>query len=225
MVLRGDRHVIVSESVNRGYWTGGHYPEAWTPVSIFKRYAPEPRGSGVEPHFHDGDEFWLFAEGEGEVWLGDRAYPITPNTAVYTPRGVVHRFQMFTEFQNNALVTRLEGRKRQGHLVPAAEGEPHAAAAPIIIPGDENAGPFPDRGSRCPLSELRAVAMPAGEATVDLDGTATANEHLLVLDGDVELTVDGLTVMLARGDVALLRAGASRQVASTAGARVGLARE
>ena len=22
MVLRGDRHVIVSESVNRGYWTG-----------------------------------------------------------------------------------------------------------------------------------------------------------------------------------------------------------
>ena len=44
MVLRGERHVIVSENVNRGYWTGGHYPAAWTPVSVFKRYDPEPRG-------------------------------------------------------------------------------------------------------------------------------------------------------------------------------------
>ena len=225
MVLRGERHVIVSENVNRGYWTGGHYPEAWTPVSIFKRYDPEPRGAGVEPHFHDGDEFWLFAEGEGEVWLGDRVHPITPNTAVYTPRGVVHRFQMFTEFQNNALVTRLEGRKRQGHLVPAAEGEPHAAAAPIIVGGEENAGRFPDRGPRCPLSELRAVNLATGDAPADLDGAALANEHLLVLGGGIELTVDGATVMLARGDAALLRAGASRRVEGTDGARVALARE
>ena len=225
MVLRGDRHVIVSESVNRGYWTGGHYPESWTPVSVFKRYDQEPKGSGVEPHYHDGDEFWLFAEGEGEVWLGDRAYPITPNTAVYTPRGVVHRFQMFTEFQNNALVTRLEGRQRQGHLVPAVEGEPHAAAAPIIVGGEQNDGPFPERGPRCPLSELRAVTVAAGEAVADLNGTAAANEHLLVLGGDVELTVDGVTVMLARGDVAFLMAGTSRRVASPDGARVALARE
>ncbi len=114
MILRGDRHVIVSVSVNRGYWTGGHYPEAWTPVSVFKRYDPEPKGSGVEPHYHDGDEFWLFAE---------------------------------------------------------------------------------------------------------------ANEHLLVLAGDVELTVDGVTVTLARGDAAFLRGGASRRVASPEGARVALARE
>lgn len=225
MVLRGERHVIVSESVNRGYWTGGHYPEAWTPVSVFKRYDPEPQGSGVEPHYHDGDEFWLFAEGEGEVWLGDRVHPITPNTAVYTPRGVVHRFQMFTEFQNNALVTRLVGRQRQGHLVPAADGEPRAAAAPIIVRGEENAGPFQERGSRCPLSELRMFDVAAGEAPADLGGTVAATEHLLVLGGDVELTVDGATVTLARGDAALLRAGASRRVASPDGARVALARE
>ena len=225
MVLRGDRHVIVSESVNRGYWTGGHYPESWTPVSVFKRYDPEPKGSGVEPHYHDGDEFWLFAEGEGEVWLGDRAYPITPNTAVYTPRGVVHRFQMFTEFQNNALVTRLEGRKRQGHLVPAVDGEPHATAAPIIVGGEQNDGPFPERGPRCPLSELRAITVAAGEPAAGLDGTAAASEHLLVLGGDVELTVDGVTVMLARGDVAFLMAGTARRVASPDGARVALARE
>jgi mannose-6-phosphate isomerase-like protein (cupin superfamily) len=225
VVLRGHRHVVVSESANRGYWTGGHYPDAWTPVSVFKRYDPEPKGSGVEPHYHDGDEFWLFVEGEGEVWLGDRVYPITPNTAVYTPRGVVHRFQLFAESQNNALVTRLEGRQRQGHLVPAVDGEPHAAAAPIIVPGEENAGPFPERGPRCPLSELRAVTVPGGGVGAGLDGTAAANEHLLVLGGDVELTADGVTVMLARGDVAFLRAGASRRVASTAGAHVALARE
>jgi mannose-6-phosphate isomerase-like protein (cupin superfamily) len=152
-------------------------------------------------------------------------YPITPNTAVYTPRGVVHRFQLFAESQNNALVTRLEGRQRQGHLVPAVDGEPHAAAAPIIVPGEENAGPFPERGPRCPLSELRAVTVPGGEAGAGLDGTAAANEHLLVLGGDVELTADRVTVMLARGDVAFLRAGASRRVASTAGAHVALARE
>ena len=225
MVLRGERHVIVSECVNRGYWTGGHYPEAWTAVSVFKRYDPEPRGSGVEPHYHDGDEFWLFAEGEGEVWLGGRAHPITPNTAVYTPRGVVHRFQMFTEFQNNALVTRLEGRQRQGHLVPASDGEPHASAAPIIIPGEQNDRPLPDRCPRCPLSELRTVDLATGEAPADLDGFALTNEHLLVLAGAVELTADGVAVTLARGDVALLQAGASRRVASTAGARVALARE
>ncbi|MDE0222474.1 MAG: cupin domain-containing protein [Spirochaetaceae bacterium] len=225
MVLRGERHIIVSENANRGYWTGGHYPEAWTPVSVFKRYDREPRGSGVEPHYHDGDEFWLFAEGEGEVWLGDRVYPITPNTAVYTPRGVVHRFQMFTEFQNNALVTRLEVRQRQGHLVPAADGEPRALAAPIIVGGEENSGPFLDRGPRCPLSELRVVDLGTGEVPSDLDGAALTNEHLLVLSGAVELTADGVTVTVARGDVALLRADASRRVASTAGARVALARE
>ena len=78
---------------------------------------------------------------------------------------------------------------------------------------------------RCPLSELRAVTVPGGEAVAGLDGTAAANEHLLVLGGDVELTADGVTVMLARGDVAFLRAGASRRVASTAGAHVALARE
>ena len=61
--------------------------------------------------------------------------PITPNTAVYTPRGVVHRFQLFAESQNNALVTRLEGRQRPGHLVPVADGEPRPSAAPIIESG------------------------------------------------------------------------------------------
>ena len=46
-----------------------------------------------------------------------------------------------------------------------------------------------------------------------------------MLGGAVELTMDGATVMLARGDAALLRAGASRRVASPDGARVALARE
>ena len=52
-----------------------------------------------------------------------------------------------------------------------------------------------------------------------------SNEHLLVLGGAVELKAGGVTVTLARGDVALLRAGASRRVASADGARVALARE
>lgn len=85
--------------------------------------------------------------------------------------------------------------------MPAAEGEPHASAAPIIVGGEQNDGPFPERGPRCPLSELRAVTVAAGEPAAGLDGTAAANEHLLVLGGDVDLTVDGVTVMLARGDV------------------------
>ena len=152
-------------------------------------------------------------------------HPITPNTAVYTPCGVVHRFQMFTDSQNNALVTRLEGRQRQGHLVPPVDGEPRASAGPIIIGGEENAGPFPERGPRCPLSELRAVSVAAGEVAAGLDGTAAVNEHVLVLAGDVELTADGVTVLLARGDVAFLRAGAPRSVASKTGAHVALARE
>ena len=47
----------------------------------------------------------------------------------------------------------------------------------------------------------------------------------MVLRGDVELAVDGVTVMLALGDVAFLRAGATRRVASMDGAHVALARE
>ena len=68
---------------------------------MFKRYDPEPKGSGVEPHYHDGDEFWLFAEGKARCGWAAGCTPITPNTAVYTPCGVVHRFQMFTDSQNN----------------------------------------------------------------------------------------------------------------------------
>ena len=116
MVLRGEGCVIVSESANYAYWSYGHYPEEWTPVSVFKRYEPEPKGTGVEPHYHDGDEFWLFSEGEGEVWLDGKSYSITPNTAVYTPSGVVHRFQLFVESQINALVTRLDKGQRPFHL-------------------------------------------------------------------------------------------------------------
>ena len=74
-------------------------------------------GGGAEPHYHDADEVWIFASGHGEAWVDGTTYDVTPNTAVYTPMGTVHRFQMFTDFYNASVVTRLERQKRADHLL------------------------------------------------------------------------------------------------------------
>ena len=77
------------------YWEQERYPD-WAELNILKLFTNQQAGWGVEPHFHDGDEYWLFVEGEGQVWLGQKDYQVTPNTLVYTPAGVIHRHQMFT---------------------------------------------------------------------------------------------------------------------------------
>ena len=155
MIIREGNYSIVSRNSNNVYWEEGLYPD-WAAINTFRDYPHEPPGRGVEPHYHDGDEFWLFTSGRGEVWLGGKSFEITPNTAVYTPMGVVHRLQMFTGFDNVALVTRLERHKRTEHILVEEEGPPVPTVPSFVVPGASNNGPIGDRGER--LSAVRAAA-------------------------------------------------------------------
>jgi mannose-6-phosphate isomerase-like protein (cupin superfamily) len=222
VIVQTPGYVIRSLNSNDVYWEQDVYP-AWTPLRTFRPFPNQKRGHGVEPHYHDGDELWLFTSGRGEVWLDDRVFPITPNTAVYTPMGTVHRFQMFTDFDNVAMVTPLERQKRPIHVTVEEHGEPVPTVPGFVVPGERNHGPFPDRGLRCPLAELRLVELRAGEGVED--AALPTNEHWAPITGSIGLGLDGLEVELFPGDVALLRAGTRRRLYSDRGARAALARE
>ena len=222
MIIENQHYMIRSGNSNNIYWEQGIYPD-WTALSAFRHFPDQRIGTGVEPHYHDNDELWLFTAGRGEVWLNDQCFEITPNTLVYTPMGVVHRFQMFTGYENNAIVTRLERQKRPIHILVEESGPPIPTVPGFIVPGDSNTGPIAHRGSRCPLSEWRAITFSAGEE-VDKE-RLTCNEHWLVVEGTINLTIDGLEFELAGEDLAMLKAGAVRKIRSAEGARVILARE
>ena len=222
MIIENQNYTIRSGNSNNIYWEQGIYPD-WTALSAFRHFPDQRIGTGVEPHYHDNDELWLFTAGRGEVWLNDQRFEITPNTLVYTPMGVEHRFQMFTGYENNAIVTRLERQKRPTHILVEESGPPIPTVPGFIVPGDSNTGPISNRGSRCPLSEWRVVTFSAGEE-IDEEPLA-CNEHWLIVGGAIDLTVDGLEFELSSEDLALLKAGAVRKISSAEGARVVLARE
>ena len=222
MIVENQNYTIRSGNSNNIYWEQGIYPD-WTALSAFRHFPDQRIGTGVEPHYHDNDELWLFTAGRGEVWLNDQRFEITPNTLVYTPMGVEHRFQMFTGYENNAIVTRLERQKRPTHILVEESGPPIPTVPGFIVPGEGNTGPISKRGSRCPLSEWRVVTFGAGEG-VD-EAALTCNEHWLVVGGAINLTVDGLELELSGEDLAMLKAGTMRKIHSAEGARVILARE
>jgi len=148
---------------------------------------------------------------------------VKPNTTVYTPMGSVHRFHMFTDFDNSSVVTRLERQKRPGHLYRETDGPPVPTVPGFVLPGDENHGPIADRGPRCPFTELRTVEFAAGEAVQRAQ--LAGNEHWLAKEGGLLLEVDGFEVELLPGDVAMMRAGATRSLRCPRGAKAALVRE
>jgi mannose-6-phosphate isomerase-like protein (cupin superfamily) len=221
MIAAASHYMIRSQNANQIYWEQGVYPD-WARVSAIRSIPGQKQGAGVEPHYHDNDEIWLFLSGQGEVWLDGQSHPITPGTAIYTPMGAVHRFQMFTDFDNVALVTPLERQRRAAHLRVEEAGPPRPTVPGFVIPGERNTGPF-DPGPRCPLRELRAVALGThGEVPA---ATLDTNEHWIVLEGSVHLKVEELELELGPHDLALLRAGAARRLHTSSGARLALARE
>jgi mannose-6-phosphate isomerase-like protein (cupin superfamily) len=230
-----DDYLIVSKSSNEVYWEQGLFPP-WSKLNTFVNVGLRPRGSGTEPHYHDCDELWLFPDAHGQVWLDERPHPMTPNTAVYTPMGTVHRFQLFEETAIAAIITPLERQKRPGHLLidhVGAHSPPHPyylisgpptpTVSGFVIPGEMNTGPFPVRGPRCPLSELRLVTF--AQTQIIEDARLPVNEYWLGMSGTVQLRVHGLNVELGPGDVALLRQGVARTMYSVDGGRAVLARE
>jgi len=222
VIIRNSHYVIFSQNSNSHYWEQDRFPE-WTRfVSI--RHFPEQRiGSGVEPHYHDCDESWLFSAGHGEVWLDGERFAITPNTLVYTPMGVVHHFQMYTNGENNSFVTRLERQKRPIHILVEQDGPPEKIVPGFVIAGAINTAPIPNPGPRCPFGELRMVTLAAG--TEVAQGKLLRNEHWLVCDGVLQLEVDQRVMELYKGDLALLRGGVVRRLWTSHGARVVLVQE
>lgn len=78
-------------------------------------------------------------------------------------------------------------------------------------------------GRACPLGELRALDLAAGERVAEAPAAQT--EYWLVLNGAVQLSVEGQDVELGPRDLAIMRAGVVRQLGAEAGGRVALARE
>lgn len=222
MIIAKDRYQIRSQNSNLNYWEQDVYP-SWTELRTFRHYPDQKIATGVEPHYHDGDELWLFTAGRGEVWLDDISHEISPNTMVYTPMGCVHRFQMFTSYENNAIVTRLERQQRPIHITVEDYGPPEPTVQGFVVPGAENHGPIADPGARCPLSEWRQIALEDGEKVEEAE--LQRNEHWLLIEGVIGLEIDGAKFELAPQDVALLGIGTRRRLTARGGVRVIVARE
>jgi mannose-6-phosphate isomerase-like protein (cupin superfamily) len=218
MIAQSRDCAIVSKSTP---WDEDRYPE-WAKLRLFRNTPNQKTGHGVEPHYHDCDEFWLFVSGEGEAWLDGESFPVSPNTLVYTPMGTLHRFQMFTDFTTVDAVSRHEGLKRRTHIRVDQHGPPVPTVPGFWVAGARNAGPFRDRGARCPVSELRVTTLAANSEDL---APVTVTEYWLPLQGTIQLTVGDLTAELFEGDVAMLRAGTTRRLRSREGAQVALARE
>lgn len=222
MFIKNDSYWIISNSSNTDYWNQKVSPE-WTVIGTFIYHPVESKGRGVEPHYHDADEAWMFASGRGEAWIDEYRYDVMPNTVVYTPMGSVHRFQMFTDFDNASVVTKLERQHREGHLYVENDGPPESTVAGMVLNGIENIGPIVNRGKRCPFKEMRTIEFEAGDQ-VEITKLST-NEHWLVEVGFACLEVEGFTAEIWAGDVAMLKAGAVRHLYFPNGARVALVRE
>ena len=222
MIISTDSCLVVSRNSNHPAWESTLFP-AWAGFNAFYWVSDQKTGQGVEPHYHDGDEFWLFLSGRGEGWLDGERFPIEANTLVYTPLGVVHRFQMFTDFATATVATRLERRRRGRHILVEEDGPPERTVPGFVVPGRSNTGPVPQRGPRCPLSELRLLTFAAGTGLAA--ALLTVNEHWQAISGRPCLTIDGLEVELAPGDSALLRAGAVRRLHCAEDSQAVLVRE
>jgi mannose-6-phosphate isomerase-like protein (cupin superfamily) len=133
MILFTTTTVAISTS-SQDYWDDELFPD-WARLRTIAYCPGQVAGYGAEPHFHDNDEFWFFTSGgTGEAWLDGERFEIGPNTIAYTPKGVVHRFQMFAPFANVGIRTRLEGQARKAHLHPPEDGQP--------VPGMRRVGPL-----------------------------------------------------------------------------------
>ena len=222
MIIGTDGYLIVSRNSNKPAWESTLFP-AWAGFNSFYLVLDQETGHGVEPHYHDGDEFWLFLSGRGEGWLDGERFPIEANTLVYTPMGVVHRFQMFSGFGTATVATRLEGQRRGRHILVEEDGPPEHTVPGFVVPGRSNTGSVPERGPRCPLSELRLCTFAAGTGLAE--ARLSFNEHWQVVEGRLCLTIDGLEVELAPGDSALLRAGVLRRLDCAEDSQAVLVRE
>jgi mannose-6-phosphate isomerase-like protein (cupin superfamily) len=232
MIIETDSCFALSTLSARDYWDDDVHPK-WAKLSAVTYCPGQHMGHGVEPHYHDNDEFWFFTAGYGEAWMDGECSPVTPNTIVYTPRGVVHRFQMFTEFATVGIRTRMTGQRRAAHLRVPEDGIPTPSAPGLVVPGEENTGPIAVQHPTCPVRELRLLT---SEAAEDVQWTTSSTEYILAVHDTALVRVNGLGFELAStqrnyhtngpgGDLLIIRQGSRVELRTNPGTHVLLGRE
>jgi hypothetical protein len=190
MIIESDRWVAISAplSPSEGWPRGDQTLPEWAALRSIGYTPNQYRGHGVEPHYHDCDEFWFFVLGDGEAWLDGVRSDVSTNTMVYTPAGVVHRFQMFSDYATVGIQGRREGLRRSGHLLVAVDGTPTPTAEGVVVAGQSNTGPFAFDHPRMPVREMRLVTMaPGDEAELSTSGV----EYWVPVSGSIEAVLDG----------------------------------
>jgi mannose-6-phosphate isomerase-like protein (cupin superfamily) len=222
MIIRKPSYMLISANSHRGrYQEQDFYPE-WALLSGIV-HGQLATGQGVEPHYHDCDEFWIFNTGRGEVRLDGQSYAFISNTVVYMALGLIHQFQCYAPGAAAGLILRAEGQGRVGHLTVEEFGLPERTVSGFVIEGRNNTGPFAERGPRCPLSELRMVTWTAKTPPQVLQ--LQMNEYWYVTDGVFKLTIEGVSYTLVQDDVAILKGGVTREVQALDDVRLILAHE
>ena len=170
MIIRHDQYLILSANSNTDYWATNVYPD-WATLTGIVYVADGRIGDGIEPHYHDCDEFWIFCVGKGEGWMDGQTYETTPNTAVYNPMGVIHRHQQFTPFAAAGLITHRERQHRSGHLAIDKAGLPEPTIPGFVVSGAQN--------TREGLDTFISIEDLIGSKFADtLFGTASANQFV-----------------------------------------------
>lgn len=75
-----------------------------------------------EPHCHDPHDILFFFAGTGAVWVDDFYFSTTTKLTVYTPKGVMHHFKMYSNDENKAVVTRIESQNQPVHILLEHDG-------------------------------------------------------------------------------------------------------
>jgi len=98
----------------------GHWEET-TVLGMFQAR----RDKGVELHYHDADEYWLFYRGRGRGQSEGVEYDVESGDLLATQMGYEHEmFESSGVVEAVALETTLRGQKRPGHLHREEHGDP-----------------------------------------------------------------------------------------------------
>jgi hypothetical protein len=232
MIVATDSYFALSTLSARDCWDDELHPE-WARLRTVTYCPGQHLGHGSSRITTTMTSSGFFTAGYGEAWMDGECSPVTPNTIVYTPRGVVHRLQMFTDFATVGIRTRMCGMKRAAHLRVLEDGIPTPSAPGLVVPGEENTGPIAVEHPTCPVRELRLLTYAAAE---DLEWTTSSTEYLLEVCDTVRITVDGLCFELTStqrnyhvdgpgGDLLIVRAGSRVEMHTTPETHVLIGRE
>jgi mannose-6-phosphate isomerase-like protein (cupin superfamily) len=101
----------------------------WLPIVEDPKENGDPvdyaKNHGLDNHYHDCDEYWIFYEGRGVAVTEGKFFDIGPGDCVATGMGQYHDMALVTEPTVGVFFeTTMEGRKRPGHLWAHTHGAP-----------------------------------------------------------------------------------------------------